>query len=321
MIIFKYAAKRLLSVFFLVWTVLPEANGQELIPLEISQQKSVHILFPSAVKYCDAGVPEVHFKVTENIVKLISGGTNLPETNLTVITEDNYLYTFLVLYKNDPRRLSVLAKQKDGKLVILPKAGGSALDSKEAGTNSIDTNTAVNFPVEAAASPSRESEQITAPVLTESTEGVGPDSAFFDLCTSLINRKKSYSMQDIEMNVSLQVPNIYTLDDYLFVEVHATNRAGDDFFVDFVNFQQSQRKGIFRKIYREELKKPVYIFNKNPVFKENQIYYMVYVFEKFSIDKGKKLLIEMGEKNGDRFLSLAINSRAINEARVLEVEK
>src|SRR5690606_3059986 len=93
------------------------AIGQELIPLEVSQQKAVHLVFASNVKYCDTGSENVVSSVTDNIVKLTASKAGFPETNLTVITEGNILYSFLLLYNKDPRKLNLIVEQSSGKAI------------------------------------------------------------------------------------------------------------------------------------------------------------------------------------------------------------
>ena len=308
MMIIEHFLKPLFLFFLFCWVDPVFVQAQELIPIEVSQHKSVHILFPANVKYCDAAVGEVKFQVTNNIVKLISSTSTLPETNLTVITEDNFLFTFLVLYSKNPRRLNIMANVEKGRLI---KTERTVQES-----NMVAAKPQISAQKNAQ---SRVIQVPAAPAEAQTLQATASpiDSVFHLMCLKMINQQKTYHYSDMDKNVALEIPNVFEKDNYLFFVMNATNKAEKDFLIDFVNFQQAKRKGIWRRLYREELKKPVYVFNKKTAFNKNKTHYMVFVFEKFKIDKGKKLWVEIGENNGDGFLSLAVHPKAINHAKPL----
>ena len=79
--------------------------------LEVTYDKTVHIIFPSAVKYVDLGSPNlIAGKVdgAENVIRVKSTVHNFRgETNLSVITDNGNFYTFNVLYAEEPLLLNV----------------------------------------------------------------------------------------------------------------------------------------------------------------------------------------------------------------------
>ena len=79
--------------------------------IEVTFSKTVHILFPSEVKYVDLGSYDIIAdKATgaENVVRIKSAVKGFEgETNFSVITADGCFYSFNVVYKNEPAQLSI----------------------------------------------------------------------------------------------------------------------------------------------------------------------------------------------------------------------
>ncbi len=66
--------------------------------LEVTYGKTVHILFPSEVRYVDLGSPDLiagKADGAENVIRVKAAVRNFSgETNMSVITEDGSFYTF-----------------------------------------------------------------------------------------------------------------------------------------------------------------------------------------------------------------------------------
>ena len=79
--------------------------------IEVTFQKTVHILFPSEVKYVDLGSFDIIAdKATgaENVVRIKAAVKGFEgETNFSVITADGCFYSFNVVYKDEPTQLSI----------------------------------------------------------------------------------------------------------------------------------------------------------------------------------------------------------------------
>ena len=79
--------------------------------IEVTFSKTVHILFPSEVKYVDLGSYDIIAdKATgaENVVRIKAAVKGFEgETNFSVITADGCFYSFNVVYKNEPTQLSI----------------------------------------------------------------------------------------------------------------------------------------------------------------------------------------------------------------------
>lgn len=79
--------------------------------LEITYDKTVHVIFPAPVKYVDLGSTNlIAGKVdgAENVIRVKATTRNFrEETNMSVITEDGNFYTFNVKYADEPLLLNV----------------------------------------------------------------------------------------------------------------------------------------------------------------------------------------------------------------------
>ncbi len=79
--------------------------------LAVSLYKTSHLVFPFAVKSVDRGSGEILVEqdaALGNVLRVKAGKPGFRETNLTVITADGGLYSFLVTYAADPAVLTLL---------------------------------------------------------------------------------------------------------------------------------------------------------------------------------------------------------------------
>jgi hypothetical protein len=82
----------------------------ESFPVQISFYKTTNLVFPYAVKSVDRGTNEVlvqKAKGIENILQLKAARQNFITTNLSVITADGKLYSFILSYASDPALLNI----------------------------------------------------------------------------------------------------------------------------------------------------------------------------------------------------------------------
>jgi conjugative transposon TraN protein len=73
--------------------------------LGISTDKTIAVVFPSAILHIDRGRPEVlvqQVKEAENLLLVKAATAQLGETNLSVLTEDGNLYSFRIQYDSMP---------------------------------------------------------------------------------------------------------------------------------------------------------------------------------------------------------------------------
>ena len=84
--------------------------SQSLTPylLEVSFYKTVHIVFPAAVKYVDLGSTDIIAGKAENVMRVKAAIERfVTETNFSVITSDGSFYSFNVVYSDEPSVLNI----------------------------------------------------------------------------------------------------------------------------------------------------------------------------------------------------------------------
>ena len=79
-------------------------------PLELTLNKTSNLVFAYAIKSVDRGSKDIYVQKArdiENVLQLKAGKENFVATNLSVITADGKLYSFLVSYSNAPATLNL----------------------------------------------------------------------------------------------------------------------------------------------------------------------------------------------------------------------
>lgn len=107
--------KRILWLILLV--ISQETFGQDVelfaiapFPLEITFNKTVNLIFAYPIKSVDKGSSEILArkpKGLENILQLKAAKKDFQQTNLTVITSDGKLYSFIVDYREELSQLNI----------------------------------------------------------------------------------------------------------------------------------------------------------------------------------------------------------------------
>ena len=94
--------------------------------LEVTYDKTVHLIFPSAISYIDLGSSNIiagKADGAENVVRVKAAVKDFKEeTNFSVITDEGSFYSFIVDYSKNPAKLNIEMKDfiHDGKLVNRP---------------------------------------------------------------------------------------------------------------------------------------------------------------------------------------------------------
>src|SRR5680860_723621 len=94
--------------------------------LEVTYDKTVHLIFPSAISYIDLGSSNIiagKADGAENVVRVKAAIKDFKEeTNFSVITDEGSFYSFIVNYSENPAKLNIEMKDfiHDGKLVNRP---------------------------------------------------------------------------------------------------------------------------------------------------------------------------------------------------------
>lgn len=254
--------------------------------LEVTYDKTTHIIFPSAVRYVDLGSPNLvagKADGAENVIRVKAVVKNFrDETNMSVITESGSFYTFNVKYADEPLLLNIEMKDfiHDGSKVNRPN---NALDIylKELGSES--------------------------PKLVQ-------------LINKSIHKENKRHVKHIgskAFGIQYLLRGIYTHNGLLYFHTQVRNQSNVPFEVDFVTFKIVDKKVMKRTAIQEQIIFPLRAYNYATLVAGNKDERTMFTFDKFTIPAGKVLVVELNEKSGGRHQSFTVESEDIVRAKVI----
>lgn len=254
--------------------------------LEVTYDKTTHIIFPSAVRYVDLGSPNLvagKADGAENVIRVKAVVKNFrDETNMSVITESGSFYTFNVKYADEPLLLNIEMKDfiHDGSKVNRPN---NALDIylKELGCES--------------------------PKLVQ-------------LINKSIHKENKRHVKHIgskAFGIQYLLRGIYTHNGLLYFHTQVRNQSNVPFEVDFVTFKIVDKKVMKRTAIQEQIIFPLRAYNYATLVAGNKDERTVFTFDKFTIPADKVLVVELNEKSGGRHQSFTVESEDIVRAKVI----
>ena len=259
--------------------------------LEVTYDKTVHILFPSAVRYVDLGSPNLiagKADGAENVIRVKATVKNFrTETNMSVITEDGSYYSFNVKYADEPLLLNVEMKDfiHDGSTVNRPN-NAQEIYLKELGSES--------------------------PMLVH-------------LIMKSLHKENKRKVKHIgckRFGIQYLLKGIYVHNDLLYLHTEIKNQSNVPFDVDYITFKIVDKKVAKRTAIQEQVLFPLRAYNYAVRVAGKKSERTVFCLQKFTIPDGKQLVVEMNEKNGGRHQTFTVENEdlvqaeTINELRV-----
>ncbi len=254
--------------------------------LEVTYDKTVHIIFPTSIKYVDLGSPNLiagKADGAENVIRVKATVKDFrAETNLSVITDDGNFYTFNVKYANEPLILNVEMKDfiHDGSSVNRP-------------------NNAMEIYLQDLGSES--------PKLVR-------------LIMESIHKNDKREVKHIgskRFGIQYLLKGIYTYNGLLYFHTEIKNQSNVPFDIDYITFKIVDKKVAKRTAIQEQIILPLraynYITNVAGKKKERTIFTM----DKFTIPNDKQLVVELNEKSGGRHQSFVVENSDIVRAEVI----
>ena len=254
--------------------------------LEVTFSKTVHIIFPSAIRYVDLGSADLlaaKADGAENVRRVKAALRDFSrESNLAVITEDGNYYTFNVKYADEPVKLSVEM------------------------TDFIHDGEAVNRPNNAMEIYMRE---------------LGSESP---LLVKLI-MKSIYKNNDREIKhigskrfgIQYTLKGIYTHNGLLYFHIQLKNSSNVPFDVDYITFKIVDKKVAKRTAIQEQVIVPLRAHNNLTLIGGKRTERVVFTLPKFTIPDDKHLFIELNEKEGGRHQSFTVENADLVRAKVI----
>ena len=254
--------------------------------LEVTFYKTVHIIFPSAIKYVDLGSADIiagKADGSENVLRVKAALRDFSrETNLAVITEDGSYYTFNVKYADEPAKLNIEMKDflHDGEAVNRPN-NSQEVYLKELGSES--------------------------PLLVR-------------LIMKSIHKDDKRLVKHIgckRFGIQYILKGIYTHNGLLYFHTELKNSSNVPFTVDFVSFKVVDRKVAKRTAIQEQVIVPLRAYNYVTEVGGKSRERTVFTLPKFTLPDDKQLVVEINEQNGGRHQQFTVTNAELVRARVI----
>lgn len=261
---------------------IPE--GRMVVPygLEVTFDKTTHLIFPSKIRYVDLGSGNImasEAEDAENVLRVKATFKDFEtETNMSVICEDGSYYVFNVKYAKEPQKLSI--EMKD----FLSSSSGnlptnrSDIYFKELGSES--------------------------PVLVK-------------LMMKTIHKENKRKIKHIGSKMygmKYALRSIYAHNGLLYFNIDASNTTNIDYKVDFVEFKVVDKEIEKRTAIQEQVLKPLRGYNMERTIRHGEREHTVYVLEAFTLPDDKRLEITIHERGGSRNLTLYVENEDLLSA-------
>ena len=259
--------------------------------LEITYDKTVHVIFPAPVRYVDLWSPNLiagKADGAENVIRVKATTRHFrQETNMSVITEDGNFYTFNVKYADEPLLLNVEMCDfiHDGESVNRPN------NAMEIYLTELDN----------------ESPRLVRLIMKSVHEN---------------DKRRIRHIGSKRFGVQFLLKGMYTHSDLLYFHTQVKNTSHVPFDVDFITFKIVDKKVVKRTAMQEQVIYPLRAYNYVTRVNGRDSECTVFALLKFTIPDDKKLVVEMFEKQGGRHQRFEVvnedlvRAETINELKV-----
>ena len=259
--------------------------------LEVTFEKTVHVIFPAAIRYVDLGSSNIiagKAGSSENVLRIKAAVRGFEtETNMAVITEEGSYYTFNIKYADEPEKLNIEMKDfmHDGIATNRPN-NSMEIYLKELGSES-------------------------------------PRIVYLINCSIYQNDKRIVKhIGSKRFGIQYILKGIYSHNGLLYLHTQIKNSTNVPFDIDFIRFKIVDKKMVKQTAVQETVIYPLRAYNFISQVGDNQTERTVFTIDKITIPNDKQLVIELFEKNGGRNQTFVIEnddliqSEQINELKI-----
>jgi len=254
--------------------------------LEVTYDKTVHLILPSAISYIDLGSSNIiagKADGAENVLRVKAAVKDFKgETNFSVITDEGSFYSFIVNYSENPAKLNIEMKDfiHDGKLVNRP-------------------NNSMEIYLSELGDESPKTVQLAMAEIYKSS------------------RKTVKNVKSKQFGIEYLLRGIFSHNGMLFLHTQIENTTDIPFDIDFIVFKIVDKKVTKRTAIQETIIKPVRAYNFVTSVPGKSSECTVFAFEKFTIPDKKQLVVELFEKNAGRHQRFVIKNSDFTKTRTI----
>lgn len=254
--------------------------------LEVTFNKTVHVIFPSSIRYVDLGSSDLlaaKADGTDNVLRVKAALRDFSrESNISVITEDGAYYTFNVKYADEPVKLSIEMTDflHDGEAINRPN-NALAVYMKELGQES--------------------------PLLVK-------------LIMQSIHNNNKREIKHIgskRFGIQHTLKGIYTHNELLYFHLQLKNSSNVPFNIDYITFKIVDKKVAKRTAIQEQVILPLRAYNNTMLIGGRQTERTIFTLPKFTIPDDKMLIVELNEQAGGRHQKFTLDNADLVRAKVI----
>lgn len=252
--------------------------------LEVTFEKTVHIIFPATIKYVDLGSPNIiagKAGDADNVLRVKAAIKDFKgQTNFSVITEEGSFYSFNVRYSHEPQKLNIEMK-----------------DFMHDGLAVNRANNAMEIYLR---------------------ELAGESPKLVHMIMRSIHKENKRIVKHIgckRFGIQYLLKGIYSHNNMLYLHTQLKNSSHVSLQVDFVRMKIVDKQLAKRTAIQETLVVPVRAYNNVQVIAGKATECTVYAIEKITIPDDKKLVVELYEKDGGRSQSFTIENSDLVRAQ------
>ncbi|WP_211835854.1 conjugative transposon protein TraN [Porphyromonas levii] len=265
--------------------------GRVVVPygLEVSFEKTVHLIFPAPIRYVDLGSNAlVAGKAdegggAENVLRVKAAVRDFErESNLSVICDDGSFYSFNVKYADEPEKLNI--EMRD---FLSPTAGRLPSNRADIYFRELGNE---------------------SPVLVK-------------LIMQTIYQNDKREVKHIgsrQFGLRFQLRGLYAHNGLLYFHTRIDNESNMPFSVDFVSFKVVDKKVAKQTAIQERVLQPLRAYHQIMQVRPNGKERTVFALEQFALTEDKQLEVTLYERNGGRTLTFYMQNEDLLRARRID---
>lgn len=263
-------------------------TGRVVLPygLDVTFDKTVHLIFPSAIRYVDLGSQNIiagKAEDAENVLRVKASVKDFEtETNMSVICEDGSFYAFNVKYADESEKLSIEMKDflstTEGRL----PSNRSDIYFKELGNES--------------------------PILIK-------------LMMQTIYQNDRRCIKHIgaqQFGMKFLLRGLYAHNGLLYFHTRMENGTNMPYSVDFITFKVVDKKMAKRTAIQEQVLQPLRAYHQVMQVRGMSSEHTVFALEQFSLAEDKQLEVTLYERNGGRTLTFYVTAEDLQLAKKID---
>ena len=263
-------------------------NGRVVLPygLQITFEKTVHLIFPAQIRYVDLGSSNIiagKAEDADNVLRVKAAVRDFEtETNLSVICEDGSFYSFNVKYAEEPERLNIEMQ-----------------DFLYSGTNNLPTNKADIYFKELGSQ---------SPVLVK-------------LIMKTIwqnDRRVIKHIGSKKFGIQFLLRGLYSHNGLLYFHLLTKNQNQMPYNIDFITFKVVDKKVAKRTAIQEQILHPHRTYNDVTRVGGYQTQRSVFALEQFTLPDDKQLEVTLFEQNGGRHQTFVVENEDLIRAKNID---